>query len=294
VKIRKNLIITICIVITSLIVTLFLFTSISQVGAQTGTYSVYLPLIISGQTRQPDPTPTQVPPTPTSTQVPATPTATQVPPTPTSTQVPPTPTSTQVPPTPTLTQEPTPLKETYIVTTGDCLGYKDRYIPPGDPVGFEYCDIDERRQMTLGLGDEVTYSSFMPFKYPSFCAIHTLDGEYIMSDVDVVGLGKAICTLPTSQPTPTLTPPKDTYIVTTGDCLGYEDRYIPPGDPVGFKYCDIDERRQMILVSGDEVTYSSFMPFKYPSFCAIHTLDDEYIMSDVDDVGLGKAICTLP
>jgi len=97
-------------------------------------------------------------------------------------------------PKPTNTQ--TPPKETYIVTTGECLGYKDRYIPTGDPVGFEYCEIDQRKQTPLSSGDTVTFASFMPFTYPSFCAIHTLDGEYIMSDVDVDGLGKAVCTLP--------------------------------------------------------------------------------------------------
>jgi hypothetical protein len=206
-------------------------------------------------------------------------------------------------PEPTSTSEPEPSstpkpteqpKDTYIVTTGSCLGYETRYIPTDDPVGFEYCDIDEKRQVPLSSDDTFTYSSFMPYKYPSFCAVHTLDGEYIMSDVDVDGLGEAVCTLPTPGQTSTQTPPEDTYIVSTGSCLGYETRYIPTDDPVGFEYCDIDERKQMTLVSGDTTTYSSFMPFKYPSFCAVHTLDGEYIMSDVDVDGLGEAVCTLP
>jgi len=98
------------------------------------------------------------------------------------------------------TPEPTniqaPQKETYIVTSGYCLGYDPRYIPTGDPVGFEFCTIDEKRQTPLSSGDKITYSSFMPHSYPSFCAIHTLDGEYITSDIDVNGLGKAVCTLP--------------------------------------------------------------------------------------------------
>lgn len=87
-------------------------------------------------------------------------------------------------------------KITYIVTTGSCLGYESRYIPVGDPVGFEFCDTDERKQWQLASGDTVTYASFMPYKYPSFCAIHTLDGLYEISNVDINGLGKAVCTLP--------------------------------------------------------------------------------------------------
>jgi hypothetical protein len=98
--------------------------------------------------------------------------------------------------TPRPTKTPEPQKETFIISTGNCLGYDSRYIPNGDPVGFEFCETKEKTQKKLSSGDTFTYSSFMPNTYPSFCAIHSLNGVYITSNVDNVGLGKAVCVLP--------------------------------------------------------------------------------------------------
>ena len=100
--------------------------------------------------------------------------------------------------------------------------------------------------------------------------------------------------LPTDTPMPTDTPlpPAETFVVSAGSCLGHD--YIPEGDPTEYEYCDIEEKKQMQLAPGDAVTYASFSPYEYPSFCAIHKLDGTYVMSFVDDNGAGEAVCSLP
>jgi hypothetical protein len=106
-------------------------------------------------------------------------------------------TNTPIPTSPPIpTNTPEPQKETFIISTGSCLGYDARYIPNGDPVGFEFCETKEKTQKKLSHGDTLSFSSFAPEQYPSFCAIHSLNGVYITSNVDIVGLGKAVCVLP--------------------------------------------------------------------------------------------------
>ena len=101
----------------------------------------------------------------------------------------PLPTNTPIP-----TETPQPPRETFIVSVGECLGFD--YIPTGDPTIYEHCDIEEKSQVQLALGESVKYSSFLPSKYPSFCALHKLDGTYVTSSVDSLGAGEAVCTLP--------------------------------------------------------------------------------------------------
>lgn len=99
---------------------------------------------------------------------------------------------------------------------------------------------------------------------------------------------------PTSTPSPTNTPspPKTTYIASGGECLGWD--YLPPGNPLDYEHCDVEEKEQVQLSSGESVTFSSFRPSEYPSFCVLQTLDGETISYSVDTTGLGKAVCTLP
>ena len=109
-------------------------------------------------------------------------------------------------------------------------------------------------------------------------------------------IAKTQAAQPANTAQPTKTPvKKTTYIVTVGNCLGYETRYIPTGDPVGFEFCSITERQQTAVASNEsaEIEFSSFSPYKYPSYCAVHTLDGEYVTSNVDSNGLGKAVCVI-
>jgi hypothetical protein len=198
----------------------------------------------------------------------------------------PLPTSTPLP-----TDTPMPPKETFVISVGHCLGFD--YIPTGDPTAYEHCDVKEKTQAQLASGDAVSYSSFDPSTYPSFCAIHRLDGTYVTSFVDALGAGEAACTfVEAGTIIETPLPPENLFVISVGHCLGFD--YIPTGDPTAYEHCDVKEKTQAQLASGDAASYSSFAPTKYPSFCALHKLDGTYVTSSVDALGAGEAVCTAP
>ncbi len=193
--------------------------------------------------------------------------------------------------TPLPTETPLPPKDTFVVSAGHCLGFD--YIPEGDPTIYEHCDVREKSQVQLASGESVKYSSFDPSKYPSFCALHKLDGTYVVSSVDSLGAGEAVCTFDqTATADTSVEISQNIFVVSTGHCLGFD--YIPEGDPTIYEHCDVREKSQVQLASGESVKYSSFDPSKYPSFCALHKLDGTYVVSSVDSLGAGEAVCTLP
>jgi hypothetical protein len=198
--------------------------------------------------------------------------------------------STQIPSatiTPSPTNTPSLPKTTFIASGGECLGWD--YLPPGNPLDYEHCDIEEKKQVKLSSDESVTYTSFSPSEYPSFCVLQSLDGETISYSVDTNGVGKAVCS-PTGEGEINI--PADSFIFSGGECLGWD--YLPPGNPLDYEYCDVEEKKQVQLSSEESVAYTSFSPSEYPSFCVLQTLDGETISYFVDTNGVGNAICTIP
>jgi hypothetical protein len=106
----------------------------------------------------------------------------------------PTPTHTLVPPTQVFP------KTTYILESGWCLlaagdfGNVDPKTITNRPGGINICQLLTRQQIELYQGDGVGVHPETPNnKIEIWCALFSLDGTFIMSDVDAVGSGEAKC-----------------------------------------------------------------------------------------------------
>jgi len=107
----------------------------------------------------------------------------------TSIPLPPTHTSLPLPPTST----PVP-KTTYIMETGWCIpsvgdvsGRDPKKVQPG-------CIIEARQQVQLGPNENIEPTlDNNNGNIEVYCALFSLDGTFIMSDVDAIGSGKVTC-----------------------------------------------------------------------------------------------------
>lgn len=109
-------------------------------------------------------------------------------PTSTRTSIPPTRTSIPIPP----TRTPVP-KTTYILETGWCM-LRVGDISGSDPKNISGCNLDARRQVQFGPneGVDVTLNN-LNGQIQVYCALFSLDGTFIMSDMDTTGSGKVTC-----------------------------------------------------------------------------------------------------
>jgi len=104
------------------------------------------------------------------------------------------PTRTPIPPTR------TPVKATFILESGWCLldagdfGNIDPKTVQNRPGGINICQLEKREQVQIALGYAVTLTEVNASGRTEFwCALFSLDGTFIMSDVDTVGSGKVSC-----------------------------------------------------------------------------------------------------
>jgi hypothetical protein len=127
--------------------------------------------------------------TSTNTSVPATSTSE-----PTSTNIP-QPTKTKIP---TLTQRPTnpPIPmTTYILETGWCmLDVTADQVSGKDPKTVQWCNLDSRKQIQLAENQymELTLEN-LDGDIQVYCSLFSVDGTFIMSDMDTTGTGKVTC-----------------------------------------------------------------------------------------------------
>jgi hypothetical protein len=98
---------------------------------------------------------------------------------------------------------------------------------------------------------------------------------------------------PTATPKPTITPTLTPllYMVTYGYC---QTDHALTGDPTRLKECVIKQKKQMELVSGQTIRYSTQQAHLFASFCAIHQTDGKFITAFVDSQKFGEALCVLP
>lgn len=99
----------------------------------------------------------------------------------------------------TITNTPTiiPIRETYILTLGWCL--LSVTADSGDPGKISLCSMETREQIKLDSLEEYTVRvdsyipSYMVTELEGYCALYSLDGIYIMSDIDTIGRGEVAC-----------------------------------------------------------------------------------------------------
>jgi hypothetical protein len=88
----------------------------------------------------------------------------------------------------------TPLpKITYSLETGFCpkdVGQVDAAV---DPKTLPFCRRTEQQQVALSAGQEVTVTQDPLASAERYCALFTLEGKFIMSDMDTTGSGKVTC-----------------------------------------------------------------------------------------------------
>jgi hypothetical protein len=108
----------------------------------------------------------------------------------------PQPTSTSTPQQipPTKTEEPKP---TYILETGWCL-FDAGDFGNVDPktvqhYGINICQLEKREQIQIAPNFQVELTISNSETREVWCALFSLDGTFIMSDVDTIGSGKVIC-----------------------------------------------------------------------------------------------------
>jgi len=64
----------------------------------------------------------------------------------------------------------------------------------GNPTGQAGCGLTKRIQMQIGPNQEITVTlSNNTGEEEVYCSLYSLDGTYIMSDLDTTGSEKAIC-----------------------------------------------------------------------------------------------------
>lgn len=93
---------------------------------------------------------------------------------------------------PTITSIP---KITYILETGWCmLDVSIDEVSGKDPKTVQWCKLDAREQIELALGQymELTLNN-LDGGIQVYCALFSLDGTFIMSDMDTTGSGKVNC-----------------------------------------------------------------------------------------------------
>jgi len=93
---------------------------------------------------------------------------------------------------PTITSIP---KTTYILETGWCmLDVSIDEVSGKDPKTVQWCNLDAREQIELALGQymELTLNN-LDGGIQVYCALFSLDGTFIMSDMDTTGSGKVNC-----------------------------------------------------------------------------------------------------
>jgi len=63
-----------------------------------------------------------------------------------------------------------------------------------DPKNVEYCNLQAREQVQMGSNQQVDITlNNLDGKIEVYCALFSLDGTFIMSDVDTTGSGKVTC-----------------------------------------------------------------------------------------------------
>jgi hypothetical protein len=96
---------------------------------------------------------------------------------------------------------------------------------------------------------------------------------------------------PTKTLVPTKTPtPQPNYILETGFCI----MRVDPGtqDPKTVSGCGQQTREQVYLDDSIEITVSfNKMVNEVQWYCAIYTLDGQFVMSDIDRTASGNATC---
>lgn len=95
----------------------------------------------------------------------------------------------------------------------------------------------------------------------------------------------------TLKPTATFTPAPNLYLVTYGYC---RTDHALSGDPTRLKDCVLKVKKQMELVPGQTIRYSTLQAHTFASFCAIHQTDGKFITAFVDSQKFGEALCVLP
>jgi hypothetical protein len=107
----------------------------------------------------------------------------------------PKPTNTKVPTqTPTITPLP---KTTYILETGWCmLDVSIDEVSGKDPKTVQWCKLDARKQVELAQNEYMSLTlRNLDGQIQVYCALFSLDGTFIMSDMDTTGTGKVTCPL---------------------------------------------------------------------------------------------------
>jgi len=90
----------------------------------------------------------------------------------------------------------TPLpKTTYILETGWCMldvGIDE--VSGKDPKTVQWCNVDAREQIKLADNEYMTLTlENLDGSIQVYCALFSLDGTFIMSDMDTTGSGKVTC-----------------------------------------------------------------------------------------------------
>ena len=102
--------------------------------------------------------------------------------------------------TPKPTQRPTytPIpKTTYILETGWCmLDVSIDEVNGKDPKTIQWCNLDARKQIELAQNEYMSLTlRNLDGQIQVYCALFSLDGTFIMSDMDITGTGKVTCPL---------------------------------------------------------------------------------------------------
>jgi hypothetical protein len=98
------------------------------------------------------------------------------------------------------TQRPTntPIpKTTYILETGWCmLSVSIDEVSGKDPKTVQWCNLNKRKQVELAQNEYLTITlDNLNGEIQVYCALFSLDGTFIMSDMDTTGTGKVTCPL---------------------------------------------------------------------------------------------------
>jgi hypothetical protein len=93
---------------------------------------------------------------------------------------------------PTITPIP---KTTYILETGWCmLDVSIDEVSGKDPKTVQWCNLDARKQVELAQDEYMTLTlRNLDGQIQVYCALFSLDGTFIMSDMDTTGAGKVTC-----------------------------------------------------------------------------------------------------
>jgi hypothetical protein len=82
---------------------------------------------------------------------------------------------------------------TYILENGWCmLRVKD--VSGSDPKNISGCNLEARQQVQLGLYDSISATlNNLDGQIQVYCALFSISGIFIMSDMDTTGSGKVTC-----------------------------------------------------------------------------------------------------